>query len=309
MLSFLIRRIASAIPTLFLLSTATFFLLRLAPGGPFDTDHVFPPEIQANLETRYGLHQPLPIQFQRWMEGIVHGDLSESFQYIGKPVKEIIVEGLPASLGLGLTSLLIAIVFGVLLGCLAAWKRDTIWDRLGILVALSGVSLPHYLVASLLVLVFSLWLGWLPPALWEGPSSAVLPLICLAIRPLALIARMVRASLIETLSADFIRTAMSKGVAPAGILFKHALRNSLIPVVSVLGGIIANLLTGSFLVEVVFQIPGLGKHFVNAVLNRDYPLVMGVMLVYGTVLILSQIGTEVLAAWLDPRIRLDGKGV
>lgn len=305
MIQYSIKRILSSIPTLFLLITLVFFLLRLAPGGPFDGERVFPPEVQAAINAHYGLDQPLWTQYTTWLIDAVRFDFGESFQYWGREVSEIISEALLPSLLLGFLALLFSLIVGIPLGIFSAWRQGTFWDRGAMLIAISGVSLPAYLVASLLVIVFSLHLGWLPPALWEGPSSLVLPVLTLSLRPLAIIARLVRASMIEVLASDFIRTAHAKGVHLKQILIKHALKNTLIPVLTVLGPIAASLVTGSFLVEVVFQIPGLGKHFVGAVLNRDYPLVMGVTLVYGFFLVLSNLTVDLLCAWADPRIRLD----
>ncbi|MCM2276493.1 MAG: ABC transporter permease [Oligoflexia bacterium] len=302
---FVLRRLLSAIPTLLLLATLTFFLLRLAPGGPFDGDRAWPPEIMANIQARYGLDQPLPAQFARWLGDVSRGDLRESFQYIGRPVSEIISESLPVSLMLGSWAMLFAVALGIPLGCLAAWKRNTWLDHSAMFLAIAGVSLPSYLVASVLILVFALWLGWVPPALWEEPGSAILPVLTLGSRPLAIIARLTRASMLEALSGDYIRTAYGKGLPDSRVIFKHALKNSVIPVITVIGPLAANLVTGSFLVEIVFQLPGMGKHFVQAVLNRDYPLVMGVTLVYGVILILSNLLVDLTYAWADPRIRLE----
>lgn len=304
------KRILGAIPTLLILATLVFFLLRLAPGGPFDGDRVFPPDVRAAINVHYGLDKPLWQQWLLWMQAaILHFDFGESFHFIGRTVNEMIAHSLPTSLILGGLSMLVAIGIGVPLGVLAAWRQGTWMDSTAIFFAIAGVSLPSYLVASCLVLVFSLSLGWLPPALWDSPSSAVLPVLTLALRPLAITARLVRSSVIETLSADYIRTAHAKGLPVTRVLFHHALRNSLIPVVTVLGPLAASLVTGSFLVEMVFQIPGLGKHFVGAVLNRDYPMVMGVTLVYGVVLILCNMISDLICAAMDPRIRLDGQKV
>ncbi len=304
MLSYALRRVAGAVPTLLLLATLTFFTLRLAPGGPFDTDRAFPPEVQANINAKYELDLPVASQFFNWLCDVARGNLRESFQYLGRPVAEIISETLPVSCVLGFWSLLFALGMGIPLGCVAAWARGTWLDASAMFIAVSGVSLPSYLVASLLVLVFSLHLGWFPPALWEDTSSMVLPVVTLGFRPMAIIARLTRAAMIEALSADYIRTAYGKGLSTTKVIFKHALKNSLIPVLTVLGPIAANLVTGSFLVEIVFQIPGLGKHFVTAVMNRDYPLVMGVTLTYGTILIVSNLTVDLACAWADPRIRL-----
>jgi oligopeptide transport system permease protein len=306
MILYLIQRIFGAIPTLFLLAVLTFFLLRFAPGGPFDSERAFPPEVMANIEHKYGLDQPLVFQFTGYLRDLSRGDLRESFQYLGRPVSEIIGESLPYSLLVGGIALVLAVLIGVPLGAVAAWKANSWIDFSAMFLAISGISLPGYLVASLLVLIFSLQLGWFPPALWEGSASLVLPVLTLACRPMAIIARLTRASVLEALRSDYIRSARAKGLRDTVVVFRHALRNSLIPVVTVLGPIASHLVTGSFLVEVVFQLPGLGKHFVQAVLNRDYPLVMGVTLVYGVILISCNLLVDLLYGWIDPRVRVNG---
>lgn len=304
------KRVLGAIPTLLILATFVFFLLRMAPGGPFDGDRVFPQEIRDAIDAHYGLNLPLWRQYLKWISAAVFSfDFGESFHYVGRSVNEMIANALPPSLLLGGFALLLAVLIGMPLGVLAAWRQGTWMDSAAIFLAIAGVSLPSYLVASSLVLVFSLELGWLPPALWEEPASMVLPVITLALRPLAITARLVRSSMIESLGADYIRTAHAKGLTVSKVLFRHALRNSLIPVVTVLGPLAASLVTGSFLVEMVFQVPGLGKHFVGAVLNRDYPMVMGVTLIYGVILIASNLIVDLVCAMLDPRIRLSGKEV
>lgn len=304
MIAYALRRGLGALPTLFILAAITFFLLRFAPGGPFDTERAFPPEVQAAIEAKYGLDQPLPVQFFQWMGDLLRGDLRESFQYIGRPVAEILAESLPASLQLGVLALILSVALGLPLGAVAAWKRNTGWDFSAVFITVAGVSLPSYLVASFLILVFSLQLGWFPPALWEDWTSMVLPVLTLSTRPLALIARLTRTSTLEALASDYVRTAYGKGLASRTVVFRHALRNALIPVVTLLGPVTANLLTGSFLVEVVFQIPGIGRHFVNAVLNRDYPLVMGITLLYGVILISCNLAVDLAYGWVDPRIRM-----
>ncbi|MBC7387515.1 MAG: ABC transporter permease [Cryobacterium sp.] len=303
-----LKRLLGAVPTLFLLATLVFFVLRLAPGGPFDGDRVFPPEVKAAIDAHYGLDLPVWKQWTVWMRAaFFHFDFGESFQYLGRTVNEMIAFSLPPSLLLGGLAMLLSLGIGIPLGVLAAWRQGTWLDSSAIFFAVAGVSLPSYLVASLLVLVFALGLGWLPAALWDEPSSVVLPVLTLAFRPLAITARLVRSSMIEALSSDYIRTAHAKGVPVKGVLFHHALRNSLIPMITVLGPLAASLVTGSFLVEMVFQIPGLGKHFVGAVLNRDYPMVMGVTLIYGVILISANLLADLLCAWADPRIRLDSE--
>ncbi len=303
MIQFFLKRLLQSLITLAFLATATFFLLRLAPGGPFDGEKVWPAEIQANIEAKYGLDKPLYIQFFTWANDVVHGDLRESFHYIGTPVTEIISDATQPSLQLGFLSLIISLIFGILFGVLSAWKRGTFWDFSSMFVAIAGITLPSYLVATLLVLLFSNYLGWLPPALWEEKSSMILPVITLGLRPLAIIARMTRTTLLEVLHSDYIRTAYAKGLSDSKVLFKHALKNALIPVITLLGPIAASLITGSYVVETVFQIPGLGQYFITSVINRDYPLVMGMTLMFGMILIVCNLLVDLAYSWIDPRMK------
>ncbi len=305
MLPYLFKRMIQTLVTLSFLVVATFFLLRLAPGGPFDGEKVWPAEIQANIEAKYGLNKPLYQQFFGWSRDLLHGDLRESFHYIGTPVTEIIHDAIPASFQLGGWALLISLIFGLLLGILSAWKRGSLLDFSSMFIAVSGITLPTYLIATLLVLLFSNYLGWLPPALWEDKKSMILPIVTLCLRPLAIIARMTRTTLLEVLHADYIRTAYSKGLKDSTVLFKHALRNALIPVVTLLGPITASLITGSYVVETIFQIPGLGQYFVTSVIDRDYPLVMGMTLTYGLILILCNLFVDLTYGLIDPRVRLE----
>jgi ABC-type dipeptide/oligopeptide/nickel transport system permease component len=249
----------------------------------------------------------VPVQFVNWMEDlVVHGNMRESFQYVNHPVSEIISESLPVSIELGALALLFCAALGVPLGVLAASRPHTWLDTSSMFLAITGLTLPSYLSASLLILVFSTWLGWLPPALWEDKSSIILPVIALGLRPLGIIARLTRSAMLEALNEDYIRTAYSKGLSERIVLYKHAFRNSLIPIVTVMGPLAANLITGSFVIETVFQLPGIGKHFIQAVMNRDYPLIMGVTLVYGAILLLANLLIDLLYGWIDPRIRMGG---
>lgn len=304
MLTYILRRLIGAIPTLLLLAVLTFFALRLAPGGPFDGDKVFPPEVMESIKKNYLMDRPVAFQFAHWLGRASQGDFGESLVYLNRPVMDMIAESLPVSLKLGFWALLLAIAVGVPLGAVSAWKRNTFWDTSAMFLAVSGVSLPIFLMAGLLILVFSTWLDILPPALWEGPEYMILPVLALSFQPIALVARLVRATMIEAFQSDYIRTAYGKGLEDSRVVFKHALRNSLIPVLTFLGPLAANLVTGSFLVEHIFQIPGMGNHFVSAFLNRDYSLVMGVTMIYGGILILANLLVDLCYAWADPRIRL-----
>lgn len=307
MISYFLKSVMQAILTLTLLVTLTFFLLRLAPGGPFDGERVWPAEIQANIDAQYGLNQPLLIQFAQYTRRLARGDLNESFHYLGTPVTEIIRDAIPASMELGSLAFILSVFFGILLGVISAWKRGSLVDFSAMFIAVSGITLPTYLVGTLLVLLFSNNLGWLPPALWEDKRSMILPTLTLSLRPLAIIARMTRTSLLEVLHADYIRTAYGKGLNESQVLFKHALKNALIPIVTTLGPIAASLVTGSYVVETIFQIPGLGQYFITSVINRDYPLVMGMTLTYGSILILCNLCVDLTYGLIDPRMRVGQK--
>jgi oligopeptide transport system permease protein len=305
MIRFLWGRLLQTFITLTFLIVATFFLMRLAPGGPFDGDKVWPAEIQAHINEKYGLNESVPSQFFSWVSDLAHGDLRESFHYLGTPVTEIIRDSMPASLELGGLALILSVMGGITLGVLSAWKRGSILDFSAMFIAISGITLPSYLVATLLVLYFSNYLGWLPPALWEDKQAMILPVVTLALRPMAILAKMTRTTLLETLHSDYIRTAYSKGANERRVIFKHALKNSLIPIVTLLGPITASLITGSYVVETIFQIPGMGQYFITSVIDRDYPLVMGITLTYGLILIVCNLAVDLSYSLIDPRIRLD----
>jgi oligopeptide transport system permease protein len=302
---YLFKRLTFAMVSLFALVCITFFLLRFAPGSPFDSDKAWPPDVQAVIESQYGLHDSLPVQFYSWISQLIHGDLGESFHYSGVPVTEMILDAITPSAILGGFALIIALFSGVVLGALAAYHKGTALDLSAMFVAVAGVTLPAYLVATLLILLFSTTLGWLPPALLMNPSSYILPIITLALRPIAMIARLTRSTMVENMGMDFVRTALSKGSTKQRAIGIHVLRNSLLPVIGLIGPLTANIVTGSYVVELVFQIPGLAQHFVSSVINRDYPLVLGLTLTYGTVLVISNLFVDALYVWADPRIRIE----
>ena len=305
MLSYTLRRLLGAIPTLFVVVTATFFLMRLAPGGPFDQDQTLTPEIQANLEAAYGLDQPVWVQYGRYLQGLVKGDFGPSFKYRDFTVTELIRQGLPISLTLGFCALLVAIAIGVPLGILAALHQNGAADALIRTIAVIGIALPGFVVAPLLALIFGIHLRWLPVAGWEAGSlrTLVLPVAALALPLSAYLVRLTRASLLEVLTSGFIRAARARGLPERRVIARHALRAALVPVVSYLGPAAAAVFTGSLIIETIFGIPGMGRHLVQGALNRDYTLVMGMVIVYATLTLLFNLIVDLLYGWLDPRVR------
>lgn len=309
MLNYSLKRLASAIPTLFLLITFAFFLIRIAPGGPFDTERALPPEIEANLAAKYHLDEPLVVQYGRYMWNIVRLDLGPSFHYLDWTVNDLIRQGAPVSFTLGFLALSLALLLGIPIGAWAAFRQNRAADYSVMSVAMVGISIPNFVMAPLLILLFAITLGWLPAGGWAfSPSRMVLPTVTLALPMIAYVARITRGSMIEVLNASFIRTARAKGMPERQILFNHALKPALLPVISYLGPAAAAILTGSVVVERIFTIPGIGSYFVQGALNRDYTLVMGVVILYGMLIILFNFLVDLVYAWLDPRIRYDEQG-
>lgn len=307
MFRYFISRLVGAIPTLFIIVTLAFFLIRLAPGGPFDSERPVPPEIAANLNQAYHLDDPLPLQYGRYLWNILHGDFGPSFKYHDYSVTELIRSGFPVSLRIGGLAILLALFIGVLLGALAALRQNS-WLDYGVMsVAMTGIAIPNFVMAPLLTLVFGVFLHWLPVGGWGDGDlrHTVLPVIALGLPQIAYIARLTRASMIETLNSLYIRTARAKGLSSWLILRRHAARAALLPVISYLGPATAAIITGSVVIEQIFGIPGIGRHFVQGALNRDYTLVMGVVVFYGALIILLNLLVDLVYAWLDPRIRYE----
>ena len=305
MIRLVLKRLLTAIPTLLVLVTLTFFLMRLAPGGPFDRARVMPPAIEKALAAEYHLDESLPRQYVRYLSGLVRGDLGPSFQYEGYEVTELIAAGFPVSCLLGLCALAIGLVIGCALGIVAALRHNRLAD-LGVMsVAMLGISTPNFVLAPLLVLVFAVTLGWLPAGGWDlsEPSTLVLPVVALAVPQVAYIARLMRGSMIEVLQSSFIRTARAKGLSSRRVIFVHALKPAFMPVLSYLGPAAAGIITGSVVIEQVFGLPGIGRYFVQAALNRDYTLVLGVVVFYGALIIALNLVVDLLYATLDPRVR------
>jgi oligopeptide transport system permease protein len=300
---FLLRRLAATVPTLLVLVTVAFFLIRLAPGGPFDDERELPAEIRAELDARYRLDQPLHRQYLGYLGDLLRGDFGPSFQYRDVGVNELIAQGLPVSLLLGATGLLFALLAGTALGTFAALHAGRAPDRLLMALAMTGIALPGFVLAPLLVLVFAVQFGWLPAGGWGSLRHLLLPALALGLAPMAWVARLTRGALIEVLAADYIRTARAKGLSEVRVVLRHALPPALLPVLSWLGPAAAALLTGSVVVEQVFGLPGLGRYFVQGALNRDYTLVLGVVVVYGALIVLFNLVVDLLYPLLDPRIR------
>jgi oligopeptide transport system permease protein len=308
MFTFIIKRIAWSVPVIFAVATLTFAVLRLVPGGPFDREKKLPPEIQANVEARYQLDKPLAQQYVWYIGGLLKGDLGPSYKYLGRNISDIIAETFPVSLALGLLAMLICLCIGIPAGVFAAARRGTWADTVGMTLSSVGISMPGFVLAAMLILVFSHWLKLLPPALWDGWRHAVLPALTLGIAPAAYIARLTRSSVLEVLHRDYLRTARAKGLPEGTVIIKHALKNSLGPVITIVGPLTAMLVTGSFVVEYIFSVPGMGRYFVTAVTNRDYPLIMGVTLVYAVLIVSANLAVDICYGFMDPRMRERLKG-
>jgi oligopeptide transport system permease protein len=305
MLRYALRRIAGIVPTLLVIITVSFFVVRLAPGGPFDQEQTLAPQVRANLDRAYGLDRPIAAQYWNYLRGLAHADFGPSFKQHDFSVAELIRQGLPVSSLLGLAAMLLAILIGIPLGLAAAvWRRSAVDYGITGLVVL-GLALPAFVTGPLLALIFGLYLHWLPVGGWESasPRYFVLPALTLALPVIAYLARLMRASLLEVLRANFIRAARARGLGLWGVLWGHALRPALLPVVSYLGPATAFVVTGSLVVETVFGLPGSGRYLVQGAINRDYTLVMGMVIVYGTLILLLNLLVDLVYGWLDPRAR------
>jgi len=305
MLRFIVRRLFETIPVMAVIVTATFFMIRFVPGGPFTAEKAVTPEILRNLEAHYGLNRPLYRQYFDYVGSLLHGDLGPSFKYPNRTVNEIIADKLPTSLELGSWSLLVALGIGLPLGVLAAIKRNTWIDYLCSSAAMIGICVPTFVLGPLLVLVFGIHLRWVNASGWYEPIDRVLPSLVLGFFYAAYIARLTRGGMLEVLHQDYIRTARAKGASETRVIFKHALRGGLLPVVSFLGPAIAGILTGSFVIETIFQIPGLGREFVNSAFNRDYTLVLGTVILYAALVVALNLVVDVVQVWLNPKLKFE----
>lgn len=299
-------RLLGLIPTLLVLITIAFFLIRVAPGGPFDSEKILPPEIRANLDAKYHLDEPLVQQYFRYLGQIITFDFGPSFQYKDWTVNELIARGFPVSLTVGGLAMVLAFVLGTLIGITAALRQNTAVDYSVMGIAMLGISIPNFVVAPLLILVLAVYQGWLPAGGWDWSiQRMVLPVVTLALPVIAYIARLTRGSMIEVLHSNYIRTARAKGLPEHLVIRRHALKPALLPVISFMGPATAGLITGSVVIERIYSIPGLGSYFVQGALNRDYTLVMGVVIFYGVVIIVLNFIVDLLYAWMNPKIRYD----
>jgi oligopeptide transport system permease protein len=304
-LRYTVHRLLGAIPTLLLIATLAFALLHAAPGGPFDSEKVMLPEIQKSIESQYHLDEPLWRQYLRYLGALAHGDLGPSFQYRSTSVNELIAQGFPIDAAVGGSAILIALVVGGTIGVLAALHRNSWWEHGLMALAVMGISVPVFVIAPVLILVFAIRLHWLPPGDWGGISHLILPALALAFPYTAYIARLMRGATLEVLGSRFILTARAKGLPLRTIMLRHALKPALLPLISFLGPALAGVITGSIVVETTFGLPGIGRYFTTGALNRDYTLVMGITILYGALILFLNLLVDLCYAALDPRVRFE----
>lgn len=303
MTKIILRRLLEGVPVLWAIMTITFFLIRFAPGSPFDREKEIAPEIQKRIEAHYNLTAPVSEQYFDYMGKLVTGDLGPSFKNVSYSVNELIGTSFPVSLELGFYALCVALVIGLTAGISAALKPNTAQDYVPMSLAMIGICIPNFVLGPILLLIFGLNLGWFPVSGWEEPMDKVLPSVTLGAMYAAYVARLSRGGMLEVLTNDFIRTARAKGLSERRVIFRHALSGGLAPVVTFLGPATAGLMSGSFVVETIFQIPGLGKFFVDAAFNRDYTMILGTVLFYATLILVLNLVADLILVWLDPRLR------
>jgi oligopeptide transport system permease protein len=307
MFRYVFRRLISAVPTLLIIVTIAFFMMRVAPGGPFDQERNLPPEIEANVLKAYGLDKPLVEQYFDYVGGLLRGDFGPSFEFRDFTVRDLIFGGFPASLQIGSMALLLAIFFGVGLGAFAALRQNSRADYAVMTLAMTGIAIPNFVMAPILTLILGVYLSLLPVAGWGDGAwiNKVLPVVALALPQVAYISRLTRGSMVEVLNSNYIRTARAKGLRERIVVNRHALKGAMLPVVSYLGPATAAVVTGSVVIETIFEVPGIGRYFVLGALNRDYPLVMGTVIFYAMLIIALNLVVDLIYAWLDPKVRLE----
>ncbi|MDO4836756.1 MAG: ABC transporter permease [Clostridia bacterium] len=305
MARYFVKRLLMAILTLWLILTATFIMMKSIPGDPFANEKMILPEIRANMEAKYGLDKPLFEQYITYMNNLLHGDFGISFKYKGRSVNEIIATGFPVSAALGLSACAVGLALGIIFGILAAVKRGKWPDYLVIIISILGVSVPAFVFGSLFQYVFAVKLKWFPVAGWGTFAAFVLPTLALGLRMIAYIARMMRTSMLDVMSQDYIKTAKAKGLSGMSIIWKHAFRNAVMPIITVSGSMIASTMVGSFVMENIFNIPGMGKYLVNAVKDSDYTMIMGMTAFYAIIMIVTMLLVDVVYMLVDPRVKMD----
>ena len=305
--TFIAKRLLAMLITLWVIITLTFFLMHAIPGSPLNEERSTSDVVQRNLEAHYHLDKPVPVQYVMYLKTLVTLDFGPSIKQPSQTVNDMLGRGFPISFELGMVTLTIAIISGIFLGVIAALKRNGVIDYMAMTFAVFGISIPNFVLATLLIQHVAVNWGWLPPATWSSWKHMILPTLALATGPMAIIARLTRASMMEVLTQDYIRTAKAKGLSPVKIVFKHALRNALLPVVTILGTLAAGILTGTFVIEKIFAIPGMGKYFVESINTRDYPVIMGTTVFYSAFLILMLFLVDIAYGILDPRIKLHKK--
>jgi len=307
MLRYVLRRLLSAIPTLLIIVTIAFFMMRVAPGGPFDQERNLPPEIEANVLKAYGLDKPLVEQYLDYVGGLLRGDFGPSFEFRDFTARDLILGGFPASLQIGSMALLLAIILGVGFGAFAALRQNSRADYAVMTLAMTGIAIPNFVMAPILTLILGVYLSLLPVAGWGDGAwvNKILPVVALALPQIAYISRLTRGSMVEVLNSNYIRTARAKGLRERIVVNRHALKGALLPVVSYLGPATAAVVTGSVVIETIFEVPGIGRYFVLGALNRDYPLVMGTVVFYAVLIIALNLIVDLIYAWLDPKVRLE----
>ncbi|MFD2045325.1 ABC transporter permease [Ornithinibacillus salinisoli] len=308
MARYLLKRLGYIVVSLFFIITITFFLMQAAPGGPFASERKIPPALEEQMNEAYGLNEPLHVQYVNYLVDAITFDFGPSFKYVGQEVMDIIGRSFPYSLILGLEAIFIALAFGVLLGVIAALKHNKFGDYTAMVIAVLGISVPSFIMATILQYIFAIQLDLLPIARYESFMSTILPAIALASTPLAFIARLMRSSMLEVLNADYIKTAKSKGLGQRVVTYRHGLRNAILPVISYLGPLVVSILTGSFVIEKIFGIPGLGSEFVISITNRDYTVIMGTTVFFSVLLLISILIVDLIYGLVDPRIKVAGKG-
>lgn len=305
MLRYILKRVVSMFVTLWVVITVTFFLMHSIPGDPFTNEKKIPEEIMANLKHKYGLDQPLIVQYGKYLQNLTKLDLGISLKYKNRSVNDMISEGFPESAKLGMSASLFGITMGILLGIIASLNHKGFWDYFVIFIAIVGVSVPNFVFSSLFQYVFGVQLGWLPVARWGTPVHVILPAAALGFRMIAFQARMMRTSMLDVLGQDYIKTAKSKGLTKARVTRRHAIRNAILPVITILGPLLAAMLTGTFVVEKIFAIPGLGKFYIQSIQQNDFTVILGTTVFYSSVLVLMIFLVDVAYGFIDPRIRLD----